>query len=49
MTMYARYYNEERTHPALGKDSPIGRPIERLGRIIADPMVGGLHYRYARI
>jgi transposase InsO family protein len=49
MTMYARYYNEARTHLALRKDSPIGRPMERLGQIIANPMVGGLHYRYARI
>jgi transposase InsO family protein len=49
MTTYARYYNEARTHLALGKDSPIGRPIERFGRIIANPMVGGLHYRYVRI
>ena len=49
MAMYARYYNEARTHQALGKDTPIGRAVERFGRIIAEPMVGGLHHRYARI
>ena len=43
------YHNEGRTHLSLGKDAPIGRPIDRFGRIIAEPMVGGLHYRYARI
>lgn len=46
--LYASYYNEPRTHLLLRKDSPISRPIARFGRIIAEPMVGGLHYRYAR-
>jgi transposase InsO family protein len=49
MSMYASYYNEARTHLALGKDTPITRPIERFGRITAEPMLGGLHRRYARI
>jgi hypothetical protein len=49
MSMYASYYNETRTHLSLGKDAPISRPIEHFGRVIAEPMVGGLHHRYARI
>ena len=49
MSMYASYYNEARTHLSLGKDTPAGRPIARSGRVIAEPMVGGLHHRYARI
>ena len=49
MSMYASYYNHARTHLALGKDAPAGRSIERSGRIIAEPMVAGLHHRYARI
>jgi transposase InsO family protein len=49
MSMYAGYYNEAHTHLSLGKDTPVGRPIDRVGRIIAEPMVGGLHHRYARI
>ncbi len=49
MSMYASYYNEARTHLSLAKDAPISRPIERFGRVIAEPMVGGLHHRYARI
>ena len=48
-TMWAGYYNEVRTHLSLGKDAPISRPIARFGRIIAEPVVGGLHHRYARI
>ena len=47
--MWARYYNEVRTHLSLGKDAPISRPIARFGRIIAEPVVGGLHHRYPRI
>jgi len=49
MTMYASYYNEACTRLSLGKDSPTTRPITRFGRIIAEPMVGDLHHRYARI
>lgn len=49
LAKYARYYNEARTHISLGKDAPFGRPIERFGDIIAQPILGGLHHRYARI
>ena len=31
------------------KDAPCTRPIERFGDIIAQPILGGLHHRYARI
>jgi hypothetical protein len=46
---YASYYNETRTHVSLGKDAPYGHPVERIGDIVAYPIRGGLHYRYARI
>jgi hypothetical protein len=49
MSMYASYYNEARTHLSLGKDAPICRLVERFGHIVAQPMVAGLHHRYARI
>jgi transposase InsO family protein len=49
VSMYASYYNEARTHLSLGKDTPVSRPIEWFGRVIAEPLVGGLHQRYARI
>ena len=48
MSLYANYYNQTRTHLALGKDAPIGRSVESCGRIIAEPMVAGLHHRYPR-
>jgi len=49
LSKYASYYNEVRTHLSLSKDAPCTRPIERFGDIIAQPILGGLHHRYARI
>ena len=45
---YADYYNNDRTHLALAKDSPSGRAIERRGKIVSRPVLGGLHRRYSR-
>jgi transposase InsO family protein len=49
LAKYAIYYNEVRTHVSLGKDAPCTRPIERFGEVVAHPILGGLHHRYARI
>ena len=49
LAKYATYYNEVRTHVSLGKDAPYTRPIERFGDIVAHPILGGLHHRYAQI
>ena len=46
---YAAYYNADRTHLALDKDAPHSRPVERSGRIVSRPILGGLHRRYRRI
>src|SRR5215470_2368328 len=35
LSKYASYYNEVRTHLALGKDAPCTRPVERFGTIVA--------------
>ena len=48
MSAYASYYNRSRTYLALGKDAPVSRSGEWFGRIVAEPMVAGLHHRYAR-
>jgi hypothetical protein len=45
---YADYYNRARTHLALAKDTPLGRPVQSVGRIISVPLLGGLHYQYLR-
>jgi hypothetical protein len=49
MSKYAGYYNQARTHLALRKNAPVSRSIEWFGQIVAEPVVGGLHHRYARI
>ncbi len=38
-----------RTHLSLDKDSPIDRPIQRLGQPAAQPILGGLHHGYCRM
>jgi hypothetical protein len=47
---YLRYYHEDRTHLALGKDSPLGRvptsvPSDH-AKVSALPRLGGLRHRY---
>ena len=46
---YAAYYNEVRTHLALGKDTPLGPVVQRSGAIVAIPILSGLHHHYVRI
>jgi len=47
---YLTYYETSRTHLGLAKDCPEPRSIEPpgTGKIVALPMVGGLHHRYTR-
>jgi transposase InsO family protein len=49
LSSYAAYYNEVRTHLALGKDAPLGRAVQRSGDIVAIPILSGLHHHYVRI
>ncbi|MGB5312357.1 MAG: integrase core domain-containing protein [Polyangiales bacterium] len=50
LRQYLEYYHESRTHLALDKDAPELREPESIdgGKVIALPMVGGLHHRYTR-
>jgi hypothetical protein len=45
---YALYYNETRTHLALGKDAPVSRPVQRVGVIRSRAILGGLHHHSTR-
>lgn len=49
LVAYQTYYNAARTHLGIAKDSPDHRPIQALGAVVAVPVLGGLHHRYARI
>ncbi len=49
LSSYFKYYNEDRTHLGIEKDTPIKRPVQSKpakGKVIALPRVGGLHHRY---
>jgi transposase InsO family protein len=48
LSSYAAYYNEVRTHLALGKDAPLGRAVQRTGVVVAIPILSGLHHHYVR-
>ena len=49
LAAYQIYYNAARTHLGIAKDSPDHRPTQSYGTIVAVPVLGGLHHRYARI
>jgi transposase InsO family protein len=49
LSCYMNYYNVARTHLSLGKDAPFHRAVKTIGRVQAQPILGGLHHRYARI
>lgn len=49
LSEYVRYYQEDRTHLGLAKETPGERlRSERSGRVIARTRLGGLHHRYDR-
>jgi len=43
------YYNVSRTHMSLDKDSPEHRPIQKDGKMVKKPILGGLHHVYSRV
>jgi transposase InsO family protein len=49
LNSYQEYYNESRTHLSLKKDAPIPRDVQSAGRVLALPILGGLHHRYVRV
>jgi transposase InsO family protein len=42
---YASYYNQVRTHLSLRKNAPDFRRPQKIGRIAAIPILGGLHHQ----
>ena len=50
LSEYIRYYQEDRTHLGLGKDTPNRRPRSvPSARVISHERLGGLHHRYDRV
>jgi putative transposase len=50
LSSYFAYYHQARPHAGLGHNAPEPRAVEppERGRVVAEPMVGGLHHRYRR-
>ena len=50
LNRYFDYYQRSRTHLALAKDSPESRTTQPpgFGKVVALPILGGLHHRYDR-
>ena len=46
---YAHYHNQVRTHLSLGKDAPVSRAAQSVGRIQPIPLLSGLHHHHVRI
>lgn len=48
---YLDDYHRSRTHLSLNKDPPTSRAVQSQeeGRIVAFPVLGGLHHRYTRL
>ena len=49
LASYMKYHNNVRTHLSLEKDAPAARAVNRVGRILCRPILGGLHHHYVRI
>ena len=45
---YFHYYNYQRTHLGLNKDSPVSRPVQVIDKIDRIPVANGLHNYYFR-
>jgi transposase InsO family protein len=46
---WASYYNKVRPHLSLDKDAPDFRGAQKISRIAAIPILGGLHHQYVRL
>jgi hypothetical protein len=49
LSAYAAYYNRARPHLALEKDAPLRRAVQRVGSIVAIPVLAGLHHQYVGV
>ena len=48
LAAYSFYYKRTRTHLALKKNAQFERAVQRIGSVIAVPVLGGLHHQYVR-
>ena len=50
LSEYIDYYHNARPHQSLDHNTPLPRTVESpdYGRVVSDPILGGLHHRYRR-
>ena len=50
LSEYFEYYHSDRPHQSLDGNSPVSREVELPDerRVVAEPVLGGLHHRYQR-
>jgi transposase InsO family protein len=50
LSSFLIFYHQHRVHQSLDRNAPVPREIEPpdRGKVVAEPMVGGLHHRYRR-
>ena len=48
LQFYAHYHYQVRTRLSLGKDAPVSRAAQSVGRVQPIPLLGGLHHHYVR-
>ncbi|MBT4287912.1 MAG: transposase, partial [Deltaproteobacteria bacterium] len=50
MREYVGYYNKDRCHLSLNRDSPMGRKVDskhsKNAKVKSEPILGGLHHKY---
>jgi len=49
LSSYEQYCNEAGMHLSLKEDAPILRDIQRAGRVLPLPILGGVHHQYVRV
>lgn len=49
LSEFSGYYNHDRPHRSLALQPPFPRPDPRVGRVVARPVLGGLHHAYSRV
>ncbi len=48
LTEFVTYYNQDRPHRSIGLETPVPSHRPADGKVVARPVLGGLHHVYER-